>query len=221
MQDDVWIASFPKSGSTWMQQTVILIKNRDEPTDERVSLSVPWLEAPYSCPGMKIDDLSRPRAFKTHFPYPLLPCGPPNTTLCKYIYIVRNPKDVAISNYHHYKLDTSLYPDLDFDAFWELFMGQDVLGGNYFAHLRSWLLHQHDDNVLFMTYEGMKMDPPSSISKIASFMGIELSGNIVTKIAEQTSFENMKRDRTANKWWRYSDNENGVSKLMRKGIVGD
>ena len=48
------------------------------------------------------------------------------------------------------------------------------------------------------------MDPPSSISKIASFMGIELSGNIVTKIAEQTSFENMKRDRTANKWWRYT-----------------
>ena len=81
-EDDVWVASYPKSGSTWMQQIVKLIKNKGEPSDEKVSISVPWLEAlPQLHPELvdKIHKIPHPRVFKTHFPYHSLPCGVPNS----------------------------------------------------------------------------------------------------------------------------------------------
>ena len=46
---------------------------------------------------LNLDEMSSPRVFKSHFPYDQMPCGPPNTTLGKYVYVVRNPKDVFVS----------------------------------------------------------------------------------------------------------------------------
>ena len=42
---DVWICTFPKSGTTWTQQIVRLIRNKGESDDLKVSKSVPWLES--------------------------------------------------------------------------------------------------------------------------------------------------------------------------------
>ena len=220
-QDDVWVVSYPKSGSTWLQQIIKLIKNRGEVSDEEVSRSVLWLEAaPELYPDLKIDEIPRPRAFKSHLPYNKLPCGPPNTTPCKYIYLVRNPKDVVVSEYFHRLFDARFPAPLDFGTFFEKFMeGHTWIG--YFDDLLSWLPHREDKNVLFLTYEDMKQDLPSAVTRISTFMGIELSGETIAKICDLSSFESMKTDRSANKCWRYGENDDGTSKFMRKGVVGD
>ena len=48
----------------------------------------------------------------------------------------------------------------------------------------------------------MKKDLLQAVSKIASFLEVDLSPDIVKKIADLTTFKNMKTDRTANMSWR-------------------
>lgn len=216
-EDDVWIVSYPKSGSTWLQNIVKLIKNGGREDSVKVSVAVPWLEALSQLhPDLDVEKIAHPRAFKSHFPYHLLPCGPPNTTPCKYIYITRNPKDVAVSAYFHLKC---YFPDLDFDVFWELFMGDSMITGNYFDHLASWLPHRGDKNILFMSYEDMIQDLPKAVSKVAVFIGIRVSDDTVAKISNLASFKNMKNDASANKAWRFPRVKEWT--FLRKGVTGD
>ncbi len=164
----------------------------------------------------KIEELSRPRLLRSHFPYHLFPCGPPHATPCKYIYVTRNPKDVVVSYFSFLK--KAWLHNLEWETFFDEFVKGDVLFGGYFDNLLSWLPHKDDKNVLFLRYEDMKKDLPQAVSKIASFMEIDLPGEIITKIAELTTFDAMKGDNTANLTWLKTFQD---GKFMRKGVVGD
>ena len=104
--DDVFIVTFEKSGTTWMQQIVKLLRNGGQQDGVRLDKSIPWLEVLDSefgrmfgyTPNMvtSSDELS-PRAFKSHLTYDLVPGGLPHTTCGRYIYVMRNPKDVCVS----------------------------------------------------------------------------------------------------------------------------
>lgn len=100
-------------------------------------------------------------------------------------------------------------------------MEGDVLYGNYFDHILSWWPHRDDKNVLMLQYGSMKRDLPQAVSQVASFMGVDISGDTVTKIAGMTSFEKMKYDNTANKSWAKVFNTENGPEFLRKGIVGD
>ena len=215
--DDVWVVTYPKSGTTWTQQIVKLIRNNGVQDDVRITTAVPWPES--SLFPFKMEDVTRPRAFKSHFPYDLLPCGPPHTTPCKYIFVARNPKDVAVSSYVQAEL--VLFHGMEWDAFWKKYITGDLYYGDYFDHLLSWLPHKDDKNVLFLKYEDMKRDLPGAVSTIASFMGADLSSEVVAKIADLTSFKNMKEDDTVNYSWSIFHQKEGAAKFLRKGIVGD
>ena len=53
-------------------------------------------------PTDKIDALESPRILNTHYPAHLLPKDIKEGKKAKIVYINRNPKDVAISAYHHF-----------------------------------------------------------------------------------------------------------------------
>ena len=71
--DDVIVASFPKSGTTWLQEIVYQLKSgKDETSDEVMETIFPYLEFPY--PGLKdIEVRKGGRLIKTHLPCRLLP----------------------------------------------------------------------------------------------------------------------------------------------------
>ena len=48
--DDVWVVSYPKSGSTWTTQIVRLILNRGKDDGKNVMAAVPWIEAMHKDP---------------------------------------------------------------------------------------------------------------------------------------------------------------------------
>ena len=160
--DDVWVVTYPKCGTTWTQQIVRLIKNKGVQDNTNLDHAVPWLEAIAAFPDVQVEELTRPRAFKSHFPYDLLPCGPPHTTPCKYIYIARNSKDVAVSLFFHNRARS--LPDIEWDAFWKKYIEGDLYFGNYFDHLVSWWPHRNDENMLFLKYEDMKKNLPQAVS---------------------------------------------------------
>ena len=153
--DDTWIASYPKSGSTWTQQIVRLIINRGKEDGKLLTEAVPWVEAfNTTIPGydpINLDEMPSPRVFKSHFPYDVMPCGPPNTIPGKYIYVLRNPKDVFVS-YHIHASSVHAIPQQERDAYFKQFL-QGVLNyGSYFDHILSWWAHKEDDIVLIVKY---------------------------------------------------------------------
>ena len=159
--------------------------------------------------------VSRPRSFKSHYPYDIFPCGPPNTLPGNFIYVARNMKDVAASSYCYIH---NFFSDMSWDTFWPKFVAGKLGTNDYFDHVISWWDHRNDGNILFLKYEDMKKDPTSCISDMASFIGTDISSDVVSKIAEMTAFDNMKNNDTANYEWRF---RNSPHKFMRKGAVGD
>jgi len=216
LADDVWVVTYPKSGTTWMLQVLKLIRKGGKQDDVHINKSVPWLER-----NRPLDPacIIQPRGFKSHFPYDLFPCGPPNKSPCKYIYVARNPKDIAVSFYYHTK--AIFFPDIDKETYWRKFINGDLEFGSYFDHVLSWWQHRHDENVLFVRYEDMKKDLVRSVTEIASFIGANISSEVIGQVAEQTQFDNMKKDPLANCPLPKFKRERLETDFMRKGIVGD
>ena len=218
--DDVWIVTYPKAGTTWAQYIVHLIHNGGKDDAKKISDSVPWIETGTSDTSVTADDLTPPRAFKSHMPYERMPCGLPNSTPCKYIYVARNPKDLATSFYHHYRAYYA--PGMEWKDFFEYFLVGKVEFGDYFDHILGWWAHKVDDNVLFIKFEDLKLDPVTTIAQIASFMGYSnLSQEVIKDIAEKTGFNRMQGNDTVNYSWSSSRRDSQAPSFMRKGAIGD
>lgn len=73
--DDVWIVSFPKSGTTWIQEIVYLIVNDcnfEKAKSKSIEVRMPFIDMPTS--GLNsLVKLESPRIIKTHLPKPFLP----------------------------------------------------------------------------------------------------------------------------------------------------
>ena len=87
--------------------------------------------------------LPSPRMFKSHSPYFMMAGGEPATSSARYIYLARNPKDTAVSFYHHTKSYELLRGcDADWDGFFERFVSGEVEYGSWFEHVLQWWQHR-------------------------------------------------------------------------------
>ncbi|XP_067134030.1 sulfotransferase 1C2-like [Centruroides vittatus] len=190
----LFIVTYPKCGTTWMQQTVSLIFRKGKPLSGIFELmkNSPFLEF---AGADAVDYMDEPGAIKLHLPFNLTPYS----SDAKYIYVARNPKDCCVSFYHHTK-NGELYNFTDgtFDEYFELFINGKTDYGDYFDHLLSWYEHKDDPNVLFITYEDLKLDTRNYILKIAKFMGNEYhdtlinNPDILERVLHYSSFKYMK-----------------------------
>ncbi|KAL9974589.1 hypothetical protein ACROYT_G011642 [Oculina patagonica] len=219
--DDVFVVTYPKSGTTWVQEILWQIFNEGQVKSSHIMLRVPFLEVATSTvfPHPDFNTLPSPRILKTHLPYHITPKSATEDTKCKYIYVARNPKDVAVSFYKH---STSLKSfGNGFNGPWEfyakLFIEGNVGYNLWNDHVLGWWKHKDDPNVLFLTYEDFKKDLLSHVKMIANFLNKPLSDDLVSRIAEQCTFSGMEKNPAS-----YSiKTEEGEFSLLRKGVVGD
>ncbi len=216
---DIFIVTYPKCGTTWTQYILWLMQHQGEPLSlsEKLEDYIPHLE---EVGKETIEKLPKPRVIKTHFPHHLTPYHPQ----AKYIYVARNPFDCAVSFYHHTRGFIKHYDFAEgtFDDFFECFIKGEVDFGDYFDHLVPWYHHKDDKNVLFLTYETMKVNLEMIIIEIANFLGGDYlncleNEKILNKIIINSSLENMKKDQQR---WSSKRPENMPS-FIRKGVVGD
>lgn len=216
-QGDVIIATYPRCGTTWMQQVVMLILAQGEKSlVERPTSLAPWVEMnhamrrnmlAYEPPeAWRKDGLGARRVLKTHAVAGLAPWsggasvdGIPKGA--KVILVTRNPKDVALSYYHHGH-DTSIYKYTgDWKHFLhELFLRGVIDFGDFWAWHGSWWRARAalpPDRLLWISYEEMQNDLPGAVRRVADFIHVPVTEEVVSAIVSGASFANMKKDWTA------------------------
>ncbi|KAK4587584.1 hypothetical protein RGQ29_018836 [Quercus rubra] len=234
--NDVVLATIPKSGTTWLKALAFAIVNR-----KRFALEnnhplltsnphdlVPFFEYKLYA-NRQLPDLSNlphPRLFGTHLPFPSLPNSIKKSS-CQVVYICRNPFDTFISSWHFLnKVDPGSKAPMSLDEAFEMYCKGVIGFGPFWDHMLGYWKEsiERPHKVLFLKYEDLKEDVTFHLKKLAEFLGFPFSleeerAGDVEKIAKLCSFENMKELEVnkAGKSIKYFENKT----LFRKGEVGD
>jgi hypothetical protein len=202
--DDVLLASFPKSGTTWLKALAFAIAHRAEhppssgdhplrrsnPHDLVRFVEVSAALAGRTDDGMdaavaELEALPSPRVLATHLPYSLLP---PRVLAAnnRIVYVCRDPKDALVSSWL-FTRGASASLGVDSESFslseaLELFREGRCFYGPQWRHvLEYWEASRRTTspavaaNVLFLTYEEMLRDPAGNLRRMAEFMGCAFS----------------------------------------------
>jgi hypothetical protein len=216
LPSDVFIASYPKSGILWLLEIVHSItKSKDTEKQD----FPPIFEL---ADNEQLETLSSPRCMLTNLPFALVPHH--NEKNVKYIYIARNPRDVAVSQYHFFQemptfVSQSSKNTYTWAEFLAYFIKGEVPGGLYFDHVLEWWNHKEDTNVLFVKYEDMQKDLQGQVKIIAEFLGFQLSEQQIKTVAEKCTFPAMKLNPNPAIHKIPEFSKKGLR--LRKGIVGD
>lgn len=216
---DIFVATYPKCGTTWVQYIAYLLLHDAEPLARGRTLGAvfPHLEEVGS---EAVAALPVPRLIKTHLPLERTPWH----DQAKYLFVVRNPFDCAVSFYHHTRGFVRHYDFAEgtWDAFFECFLAGEVDFGDYFDHLLSWWPRRGAPNVLFLTYEALRSDAAEGIRRIGAFLGgraakLAAEPALVERVARLSSFDGMRSDQ--DRW--SSRRPDNMPAFVRKGAVGD
>jgi methylamine dehydrogenase accessory protein MauD len=183
--DDIFIVTYPRSGTTWMQMILYQLTTAGKMDFAHITQVSPWFERSLK-DGTAYDALPAPRLFKSHLSYRKIPRGP-----CKYLYVARDGKDVAVSYFYFYT--THMGFKGTFEEFFERFLKGQVHYGSWFRHVRGWWEHRDDPNVLFLRYEDLAADLPGSLRNISAFCGLQIAAERWPGILERCGFAFMKR----------------------------
>ncbi|KAK1383491.1 Sulfotransferase [Heracleum sosnowskyi] len=101
---DVILASFPKTGTTWLKSLLFAITNRTSnthPHDLFPTLELQVYSSNPTAAGNLTSCDGNARIFSTHVPYQFLSKSAIHSSECRIVYVTRNPKDTLISLWHY------------------------------------------------------------------------------------------------------------------------
>ena len=183
--DDTFLVSFPRSGNTWTRFLVCNLINPEQPVNFiNLEDRIPEI---YDVPDRILRRFPRPRVIKSHESF--------DPRYRKIIYIVRDPRDVAVS-YYEFQLKRRVISDrCSLKEFVPRFMESEFepKTGCWGDHVLSWLAtRQGRTNFLLLRYEDMKQNPHTEAAKIASFLGLDFTPERVARAVEQSSADRMR-----------------------------
>ncbi len=189
--DDVFVVSYPRSGNTWTRFLLGNLTSPDTPiTFANIESRIPEI---YFNTDHAMRRLPRPRILKRH------ECFQPQYP--RVIYIVRDPRDVAVSFYHHNVKAGNIPDDYPLEKFIPRFVAAefDAKWGTWGEHVTSWIaLRQKQPTFLLLRYEDMKKDTVRELARVAeflkqySFRTIDSSPEKLRQVAESSSPERMR-----------------------------
>lgn len=158
------------------------------------------------------------RFLKTH----LALDGLPIYRQIRYLVVARDPRDVFMSLWNHYAGYTDYFYDLfnstprrvggpcprcpaDIHDFWAMWISRGwfeweqegyPFWGNM-HHNQSWWNYHQLDNILLVHYADMLADPVAEIRRMADFLAIDVSDEVLAQVVETTSLKAMRQRASA------------------------
>ncbi|XP_072179264.1 sulfotransferase 1C2-like [Diadema setosum] len=236
--DDIFVVTFPKAGTTWMQQIMLLVRHEGDVTKlagKHLIKTVPFIDiidvfnhTDYDkAPSIAVmaSKMPSPRMMKSHCLLSWLPKDiRTDDPKAKVIYLARNPKDTAVSLFHFCQFIETLPPYKSWEVFFEEFIADRAVLGSWFDNVLPWWERRNHPNVLFLKYEDMKKDHRGTVERVAQFMGKSLTDDVIDRIVEASSFGAMKKSKSSNPdslLARVGLARKEQSSFMRKGAIGD
>jgi len=180
--DDVFLVSYPKSGNTWLRFLLANVIEKRNVNFSNINNIVPDIHK-QNC--KELSNINSPRFIKSHFPY--------TKKYPRVVYLVRNPKDVLISYYHHqikfYDFKGSI------NNYFDLFLkGKNSSYGKWDQHVIDWISSKKNSNsdIIVLKYEDLKNKTRMELEKILVFIGVSYSPEIIESAIKVSSFESMK-----------------------------
>lgn len=183
--DDVFIVSYPKSGNTWIRFLIANLVYPDKSPDFRnINELIPDPEA---LSKRHLAKMARPRIIKTHQYF--------HPGYRKIIFVVRDPRDVAVSLYYFQKKMRVYSDEFPIDQHVKRFVSNvNPLYGSWGENTASWLATRgKDPEFLLLRYEDILKDPAAELRKIADFLHINASPEGLALAVERSSADNMRK----------------------------
>lgn len=234
--DDIIVATYGKSGTTWTQQILGQMLLGPDPELAVAEMS-PWLDLRVPPKAVKLaamEAIAHRRFLKTHLPVDALVFSPK----AKYLYIGRDGRDVLWSLYnHHANANAAWYealndapgrvgppiepPPTDIRQYWRAWMDRE---GHpfwpFWDNVRSWWTIRDLPNVMLIHFADLKRNMPGQMQRIAGFLDIDVYPENWDRIVEYCSFDWMKRNASGSTpaggvFW-----DGGAQTFIHRGING-
>ncbi|MFT5048718.1 MAG: aryl sulfotransferase [Chlamydiales bacterium] len=234
--DDIVIATYAKSGTTWLQQIIAQMMFAGDPELEVAEMS-PWVDLRVPPKEIKlpvIEAQTHRRFLKTHLPVDALVYSPQ----AKYVYIGRDGRDVVWSLYNHHVNANQIWydalndtpgrvgppiepPPADLHQYWSDWLERDGFPfWSFWENASTWWAQRELPNILFVHFTNLKHDMPAEMRRIAAFLDIPIDESRWDDILEYCSFDWMKRNATKSvplggAFW-----DAGAEVFINKGVNG-
>lgn len=202
---DVFVASYPRSGNTWLRFMLYEIL---------VGQSSSFVNIHQLVPDIGQQDAALPllaqsgRLIKTHEPY--------RREYRKAIYLVRDARDVALSEFAYQKA-LGVIPD-DFEVYLQRFLrGQVNPFGSWVEHVNSWMMAKDDERaeILLVRYDKLRRDPEESLAAMMEFLAVNVERQVIQRAIANNSVEKMRVKEKAN-----PQKASAKGRFIREGAVG-
>lgn len=182
--DDLFIVSFPKSGTTVMQMILHHVIGDGSMQFRHIDDKIPWFEHWLVREPAVLERMQSPRVFKSHMAIDQLPRH------ARCIYLIRNPKDVCVSYFLHLSSLGAWTGSLR--AFVNRFVDDKSTRESWFQHVRRSLRFAKEDRMLLVGYDEIVHDLPGVIEKVSRFVARPMSTAQQALAEQQCAFAFMK-----------------------------
>lgn len=233
--DDVIVATYGKSGTTWTQQIVGQLVFAGEPSVNISEIS-PWLDLRIMPPetGAMLEAQQHRRIIKTHLPVDALVFSPK----AKYLYIGRDGRDVVWSFYNHHANANELWyqalnttpglvgppierPDPDIRRYFRTWLDENGAPlWSFWENISSWWAVRDLPNVKLVHFNDLKADLGGQMREIAEFLEVDIPESKWPEIIEHCGFDYMKAHAELVAPLGGAIFEGGAKTFINKGVNG-
>jgi len=182
--EDLFIVSYPRSGSTWLRFLIGSLIRDGPVTFQNIERVIPDIHVNSS---RFLASIPRPRVMKSHEYF--------DHRYGKVLYLVRDPRDVALSYYRYYLKIRRFQDGYPMDQYIRAFLSGELQGwGSWAQNVVSWMaVRGNDPRFLVLRYEDLCEAPFRELTSVAAFFDLKHSASQLLAAVELCSAERMRR----------------------------